>query len=196
MRGRLLCRRHTAGTGLAKARGDHYLLLPNIKTKGIFMPTARRLAPALALAALLALALPAHAFLGGLLGSSPEELRAENGQITVNAAKLEKGQARHYSYREGDTLVRLFVVRDMQGTVRTALDACEQCRLEGKGYTLRDGAMLCVNCGQKFALNRIGLVKGGCNPHPFPHEMRGDVITINAKALLADGAPYFPGKRK
>ena len=140
----------------------------------------------------LLLGAPAHALLGDFFGSSVEDARDVNGTVTIDTSKIAKGQARHYRYRADGKLVRFFVVRDQQGIVRAALDACEQCRNAGKGYTLKDGAMLCVNCGQKFSLSRIGFVKGGCNPHPFPFQLEGETLAVATDALLLEGAAYFP----
>jgi uncharacterized membrane protein len=87
------------------------------------------------------------------------------------------------------------VVRDGKGTVRAALDACEVCWREGKGYVLKNGAMLCVNCGRSFPMNRIGLVAGGCNPHPVRFKVENDSVHIAAQELLREGTRYFPENR-
>ena len=132
----------------------------------------------------------AQAFLG-LFGGSPENVAAKDGLVAVNVSPLKPGQSKHYQYKEGKTVIRFFVVRDNQGTVRAALDACEECWKADKGYKLEGQAMLCVNCGQKFALSRIGFVSGGCNPHPVDFRMDGENLTVTSQELLAGGR-YFP----
>ena len=139
------------------------------------------------------LAVPAHAFLG-LFGKSIESVTAENGLVTLDISKFSNGEARHYVYREGGALIRFFIVKDAQGVVRAALDACDVCWRENKGYKLQNGAMLCVNCGQQFALSRIGEVRGGCNPHPIAFTSEGGSFTITTGELSA-GAKYFPEKK-
>ncbi|MDR2726448.1 MAG: DUF2318 domain-containing protein [Deltaproteobacteria bacterium] len=136
----------------------------------------------------LAWAAPAQAFFG--LTGNAKTVAARDGQITLDASSLDKGQARHYRYQEGNTEVRFFLVRDNQGTVRVALDACEVCWHADKGYTLRDGVMVCVNCGQRFPLSRIGMARGGCNPHPVAFDNNNDTLHISSRELL-DGAHYF-----
>lgn len=136
---------------------------------------------------------PAQAF-GSFFGGSVETVKAADGKITLDTAKLGKGESQHYKYSEDKTSVKFFVVRDNQGAVRAALDACDVCWQEGKGYKLQDGAMLCVNCGQKFALNRIGEVRGGCNPHIIAFSLDGDKLTVTTQELLS-GSKYFPDNK-
>jgi len=146
----------------------------------------------LALLGTLLFAARADAAFLGLFGDATENIVAQNGTITVDASTLPKLASRHYRYQEGRQAVKFFVVRDGQGMVRTAVDACEVCWREGKGYVLKNGAMLCVNCGRAFPMNRIGLVAGGCNPHPFRFKVENDSVLIAAQELLREGAKYFP----
>lgn len=150
----------------------------------------RKNAIVVTLTCMLALAaLPALAFTS-LFGGA-ESVTLKNGQVTLSAAELKPGQARHYDFKDNGSTIRFFLVRDQQGVVRAALDACEVCWHAGKGYKLRNEAMLCVNCGQSFALSRIGQVRGGCNPHPLDFTLHKDTVTIKQEAL-AEGLRYFP----
>jgi uncharacterized membrane protein len=131
----------------------------------------------------------------GIFGNSVENVVAQNGMIAIDASTLPKMAARHYRYQEGSRAVKFFVVRDGQGALRAAVDACEVCWREGKGYVLQEGAMLCVNCGRKFPMSRIGLVAGGCNPHPFQFKVENGSVLIEAQELAQQGTRYFPEKR-
>ena len=125
-------------------------------------------------------------------GKGMKDITAKDGKIIIDASKLDKVQAWHYRYQEDGKVIKFFIVRDKQGTLRTALDACEQCWRAGKGYKMTDdGFMLCVNCNMKFALNRIGVVAGGCNPHPFQYTVEGNSVVIATQELM-QGAGYFP----
>ena len=86
--------------------------------------------------------------------------------------------------------VSYFLVKAPDGTVRSALNACETCFLEKKGYKQDGEFMVCANCGQKFHVSRIGMVKGGCNPHPLANTIEGDQVVIS-KAELALGVKFF-----
>jgi uncharacterized membrane protein len=132
----------------------------------------------------------AQAFFG--LFSSEESVKARDGVVSVDVSKLADGQARHYKYTEGSTFIRFFVLKDKQGIVRLAQDACEVCWREDKGYKLQEGYMLCVNCGMRFPLGRIGMARGGCNPHPLAFTLEGEKVNISAAELLS-GAKYHPG---
>jgi len=133
----------------------------------------------------------------GLFGDSARNVQAVDGRVSIDVSALAEGEAAHYRYREGKVSVRFFLVRDVRGTVRAALDACEVCWREDKGYKLvkNDGAMLCVNCGRRFPLDRIGAIRGGCNPHPVAFELEEGKVLIPATELM-DGAGYFPGNGK
>ena len=124
-------------------------------------------------------------------GASIKSVAAKDGMITVDVSKLPQMGSQHYRYQEDAQIVRFFVVRDGQGIVRAAVDACDVCWRSGKGYVLRDGAMLCVNCGMRFAMARIGRASGGCNPHPFRFTVENGSVVIATEELMREGASFF-----
>jgi uncharacterized membrane protein len=127
-------------------------------------------------------------------GSGDERVTAVDGLVMVDTARLAPGTVRHFTFREGDTAIRFFVLRDNQGEIRAALNACEVCWQHGKGYVLRGGQMVCVQCNMRFALNRIGQLRGGCNPHPIEFTIQGSWLVVTSAELL-NGARFFPGNR-
>ena len=141
-------------------------------------------------------AAPADAAFFGVFGDAAETVAALDGKITLDVSALSNRTSRHYRYQEGGQAVKFFVVRDGQGTVRAAVDACDACWESGKGYTLRDGAMMCLNCGMRFAMHRIGQVSGGCNPHPFRFTVDNGAVVIATEELLHEGAKFFPESRR
>ncbi|MDR0828459.1 MAG: DUF2318 domain-containing protein [Desulfovibrio sp.] len=136
----------------------------------------------------------AQAFFG-LFDSSPENARAKDGVVTLDVSGISPANARNYIYREGQNSIKFFLVRDSGGVVRAALDACDVCWKEGRGYQPKDGAMVCLNCGQRFPLSRIGIIKGGCNPHPLKFDLKDNTVSIESSELLS-GAQFFPGKTR
>lgn len=130
-----------------------------------------------------------------LFGKSTEAVKAENGVITIDASTIANNASRHYSYQDGNTLVRFFLVKDAKGALRAAMDACDVCWHENKGYSFHNNTMRCDNCGMMFALQRIGAVRGGCNPHPIVFTVEGTVFTVTAEELLS-AARYFPENGK
>ena len=140
-------------------------------------------------------AAPADAAFFGLFGDGIENVTARDGQLVLDLSALPNKVSRHYRYQEGNQAVKFFVVRDEQGTIRAAIDACDVCWKSGKGYALKDGAMLCVNCGMRFAMSRIGTVSGGCNPHPFSFTLDGNALVVATDELLREGTKFFPEGR-
>jgi uncharacterized membrane protein len=149
--------------------------------------------PTLALAVLAFLLLSAgasQAFLG--FGGKPEAVQIQNGAAAIPLSALAGGKARHYSADVNGKSVRFFLVQDRAGGVRAAFDACDVCWREGKGYTQDGEYMVCANCGQAFPIDRIGAVRGGCNPAPLVFSTDGKAVTLQA-ADLAAGLRYFAG---
>ncbi|MDR2489294.1 MAG: DUF2318 domain-containing protein [Desulfovibrio sp.] len=132
----------------------------------------------------------ADAFFGDMFGDSVKTVIARDGRIIIDVADLEPSRSRHYLYDDGRTAVRFFIVRDNKKVVRAAVDACEVCWREKKGYVMQDGAMVCLNCGRKFPMDRIGMTAGGCNPHPLKFDMDNASVVISADELSL-GAKYF-----
>ena len=144
------------------------------------------------LAAICALmAVPAKA--GPLSGLFNREtmLEIKDESVSLPLAKV-TGKASFYKVRVDGTDVIFFTLRDAAGRVRLALDACDSCWQAGKGYKQTNNAMTCQQCGMVFPVERIGLRKGGCNPHPVNFTVSGDEVLIPAAELM-DGVRFFRG---
>lgn len=135
---------------------------------------------------LLAKAAPSPAFF-----SKIAEVTAENGQVRIPVKDLDSGEAKFFRYKADSKTVKFFVLKAKDGKLRAALDACDVCFKENKGYKQDGDVMVCVNCGMKFPSSRIGEQKGGCNPHPIEAVVEGDQLVLNALEL-AQGVRYFP----
>ncbi len=146
------------------------------------------------LAALTALALllfsalsHAHAF--SLFGG-PAEVKAQAGVIKVPVAEISDGKAHFYTFKTGGKDVQFLVLKSKDGTIRTALNACDVCFREKKGNS-QDGEYLkCNNCGQRFHSNKVMEIKGGCNPSPLARTLDASTVTIREADLKA-GVAYF-----
>ena len=118
------------------------------------------------------------------VGSSSDSgpLKPVAGKLQIPVTAVNDGKAHHYQVKADDgTMVTFFVINSRDGIIRAAIDACDVCYKAGKGYYQDGDFMVCVNCGQRFASNRINVVKGGCNPAPLNRTINGDnlVITMN-----------------
>lgn len=130
------------------------------------------------------------------LPSAAQATAAQAGEVTHATALFADGQARFFEHKTPKELtVRYFVLRSSDGVIRSAFDACDSCWPAGKGYRQDGAEMVCENCRMRFPLTKIMEVKGGCNPAPLLHAIRGDQVVIQVQDIL-DGAGYFDHGKK
>jgi len=138
--------------------------------------------------------------LSGLFKKSPAESAKAVGVVeTANAVKiplkaLDSGKALLLSLESDGRHLYYFALKSRDGAYRAALDACDVCFQSNRGYRQEGDLMVCNNCGQTFPSNRIGEIKGGCNPHPLARRIEGQYLVIG-KADIAAGKEYFARKR-
>ncbi len=105
-----------------------------------------------------------------------------NGKLEIPIADISDGEAHHFQVRSTDgTMVTFFVLKSADGILRAAIDSCDVCYRSGLGYYQEGDNMVCKNCGQKFASNKINVIKGGCNPAPLNRTVVGDKLVINMR---------------
>ncbi|OGR20933.1 MAG: hypothetical protein A2559_06365 [Deltaproteobacteria bacterium RIFOXYD2_FULL_66_9] len=138
--------------------------------------------------------------LTGLFKKSPAEIAKAAGVVeTPDAVRiplkaLDSGKALFLTLESGGRQLHFFALKSRDGAYRAALDACDVCYRTNRGYRQEADQMVCNNCGQKFAGDKIGEVKGGCNPHPLARGIEGRNLVIR-KSDIAAGKDYFAGKR-
>ncbi|MCM2263937.1 MAG: DUF2318 domain-containing protein [Desulfuromonadales bacterium] len=111
-----------------------------------------------------------------------------NGEVSIMAAPVADGKAHHYRYVTDGKEIKFFVVKGTDGAFHVAFDACDVCFQEKKGYFQEGDFMICRNCNQKFATNKIGRTGGGgCNPSQLNFAQNGANIVIQASELAAGG---------
>jgi uncharacterized membrane protein len=131
---------------------------------------------------------------------SPAEIGKAAGVVeTADAVRiplkaLDSGKALFLLQESEGRQVHFFALKSRDGAYRAALDACDVCFKSNRGYRQEGDLMVCNNCGQTFPSNRIGEIKGGCNPHPLARKVEGQYLVIG-KAGIAAGKAYFAGKR-
>lgn len=123
--------------------------------------------------------------------SSHKKLQPQGNLVTVPLAELKPQKAAFYQVNIDGVTVRFFAVKGADGRIRTALDACDVCFRERKGYEQKGVVMLCRNCGLTFPIDRIGPSSiGGCNPHFLPSVISGDRLQIQLSELRS-GERFF-----
>jgi hypothetical protein len=97
-----------------------------------------------------------------------------------------------YSYN--GLKMEIIAVKASDGTIRTALNTCQVCYQSGRGYYKQEGAVfVCQNCCNRFRIDQVEKIKGGCNPVPILAGDKtdlGDTIGIS-RQYLAKVSPYF-----
>lgn len=138
--------------------------------------------------------------LSGLFKKSPAESAKAAGVVeTAEAVRiplkaLDSGKALLLSLESDGRQLHYFALKSRDGAYRAALDACDVCFQSNRGYRQEGDLMVCNNCGQTFPSNRIGEIKGGCNPHPLARRIEGQYLVIG-KADIVAGKGYFARKR-
>jgi uncharacterized membrane protein len=138
--------------------------------------------------------------LDGLFKKSPAESAKAAGVVeTADAVKiplkaLDPGKAFSLSLESEGGQLHYFALKSRDGAYRAALDACDVCFRTNRGYRQEGDLMVCNNCGQTFPSNRIGEIKGGCNPHPLARAIEGPYLVIKKADILAR-SEYFARKR-
>jgi uncharacterized membrane protein len=125
---------------------------------------------------------------GASSGKSGGLITPTNGKLEIPIASVNDGKAHHYQVKSTDgTMVTFFVLKSADGVIRAALDACDVCYRSGLGYYQEGDFMVCKNCGQKFASNKINVIKGGCNPAPLNRVVVGDKLVIQMRDIDMNG---------
>lgn len=108
-----------------------------------------------------------------------QHLTPTNGQLEIPVGDINDGRAHHFTATADDgTEVTFFTLKSKDGVIRAAIDACDICYTAGLGYTQDGNFMVCENCGQRFAADKINVLKGGCNPAPLRRNIEGDNLVI------------------
>lgn len=137
---------------------------------------------------------------GDLFKKSPAEGAKAAGvvetadEVKIPLKALDSGKALFLSLNPEGRPLYYFALKSRDGAFRAALDACDVCYKTNRGYRQDADQMVCNNCGQKFACDKIGEVKGGCNPHPLAHKEEAGFMVIR-KADIVAGKEYFARKR-
>jgi uncharacterized membrane protein len=137
--------------------------------------------------------------LDSLFKKSPAEGAKAAGVVeTADAVKiplkaLDSGKALFLFLESDGRQFYYFALKSRDGAYRAALDACDVCFRTNRGYRQEGDLMVCNNCGQSFPSDRIGEIKGGCNPHPLARSIEGPYLVIGKADIRSKD--YFARKR-
>ena len=114
----------------------------------------------------------------------PLAVSRDGATVRFLASDFDDGMAQHFTYMYGDLPIEFFVLESRDGVVRAAFNACDVCYGAKRGYLQSGDLMVCVNCGRRFASNRINVVKGGCNPAPLDRRIEGEYVVIDVEDIV------------
>ena len=115
-----------------------------------------------------------------------EKVTAVNGAVKIPLKVVYDGNAHFFRFAAGGREIAFFLVRGKDGEIRSAFDACDVCYKEKKGYEQQGKDMICRNCNQKFAIDRIGPHEAGdCSPSYLHSRIVGRTVVIAVKDLIA-----------
>lgn len=126
---------------------------------------------------------------------SPAENASAGSSLIMPVSTFDNGRASFYTYKEGKTEIRYFVLKSSDGVLRAAFDACDVCWPAGKGYAQEGDSMVCRNCGSRFVSVLVNEVKGGCNPAPLNRKVQDGNLIIEAGDIL-QGRGYFEYRKR
>jgi hypothetical protein len=130
-------------------------------------------------------------------GSKSEAPKANPANI-VAGVEINKEEitdkAKFYPYEADGIKMEVLALKAKDGSIRTAFNTCQVCYASGKGYYVQQGdELVCQNCGNRFKADKVGIVKGGCNPVPIADDSKADdgkTIKID-KTYLNKNKAYF-----
>lgn len=128
---------------------------------------------------------PLHAYVNRpVVLTPPQPYQEEGNKIVIPLSDVDDGHLHRFSYSFEEHDIRFLVVRKPQGNAYgVGLDACDICGVAG--YFERNHEVICKRCDVVMNKATIGF-KGGCNPVPFPYEIKDAKIYIDKADLQAE----------
>ncbi|HHY82790.1 MAG TPA: DUF2318 domain-containing protein [Clostridiales bacterium] len=123
---------------------------------------------------------------------------AESGDLKILKSEV-SDTVKFYPYKAGRTNMEVLAVLASDGTVRTAFNTCQVCYDSGRGYYKQEGnELVCQNCGNRFRLDQVEKIKGGCNPVPITAEDKteDDTSIVISQVFLEANKGLFGNWRK
>lgn len=131
-------------------------------------------------------------------GSAPQEASADDtaqdgAELVIPISDISE-KVTFYPVEIDGTKMEVLAVMAPDGSIRTAFNTCQVCYDSGRGYYKQDGDVLvCQNCGNRFSMDQVEVVSGGCNPVPILPENKivdDESITV-PYALLNEAKVIF-----
>ena len=123
---------------------------------------------------------------------------AADGDLVIAISGI-SSTAKFFPVEVDGTRLEVLAVKAPDGTIRTAFNTCQVCYSSGRGYYKQEGNVLvCQNCGNRFGMDQVEVLSGGCNPVPiFPENKTVDTTNITISGdFLAEAKGIFANWKK
>ena len=127
-------------------------------------------------------------------GGKSKAVEAESAAVdglAIQVADL-TAEPSFIDWKQDGVAMQLLALKNSGGEVQLAYNTCQSCAGSPYAYfEYENGVLTCQNCGNRFGLDSVGRVAGGCNPKPVSnYAAEGDAVIIPASELAAV-APAF-----
>ncbi|MDO8577982.1 MAG: Fe-S-containing protein [Dehalococcoidales bacterium] len=135
-------------------------------------------------AGVVVLAIASEAFaVSPFLDPAPQPVISEKeNEIRISVADWEKGFLQKFSYQVSVGEVRFLAVKLEDGTIATALDACQICGIKGYMQEKDGNVVICKVCNAPIPVDTVGR-GGGCNPLPLAARTDGTTLIVQSADL-------------
>lgn len=122
----------------------------------------------------------------------------ETGDLKILKSEITEA-VKFFPYKIGKTNMEVLAVKASDGTIRTAFNTCQICHDSGRGYYEQQGdELVCQNCGNRFMIDQVEKIRGGCNPVPIMKEDKteDDESIVIPQAFMEENKVWFEKWRK
>lgn len=125
---------------------------------------------------------------------SGEQILLEEDSLQVSLDAL--GENVLFVDYSGETDMQIMLYQDQKGTIHGALNTCQVCNGSPYAYFEQEGDdVVCQNCGNHFALQDLGVVRGGCNPVPLEFTQDDGKVKIETDYLYQNAYRFVNWKQ-
>lgn len=106
---------------------------------------------------------------------------------------------KYFPFKVDGSKMEVMAVKTDDGKIRTAFNTCQICIGSPKAYyEQEDDVLICQNCGNRFTMDMIEELKGGCNPIPIMSDDKyeTDETIVVKKEYLKDNKNLFTANWK
>lgn len=119
-------------------------------------------------------------------GNNSATPAVKDADLTISVSEISP-KVTFYPVEVDGTQLEVLAVKAPDDTIRTAFNTCQVCFDSGRGYYKQEGdKLVCQNCGNRFAMDEVEVISGGCNPVPILPENKtptDDSITVPLEFL-------------